>query len=199
MDDQEEVEGGSDQDNNGEGEEGAGESSRSPNQDSQSLEANSLEQQIPRHLKCPYGEHLLQDAVLIPCCGHFVCCDVCIREKISNDEMVECPNEACDQEIGSMASITPYHEMRRKVSDYLSMEQAKARQATKQQQQQQQQASLSNDPLFDMILSGVVNESASNVSASESSLQAKQVFLFWTIPTSTNITKNNLFLFFISF
>ncbi len=36
----------------------------------------------PAELKCPYGDHLLKDAVLMPCCGHFVCCDECIREKI---------------------------------------------------------------------------------------------------------------------
>jgi len=74
----------------------------------------------PPELKCPFGDHIIKDAVLVPCCGHFICCDECIREKISNDECVECPYEECDQEIGSLESITPYHNMRRMVNDYLN-------------------------------------------------------------------------------
>jgi hypothetical protein len=74
---------------------------------------------IPADLKCPFGDHIIKDAVLVPCCGHFVCCDECIRQKISNDENIECPYEKCDQEIGSLSSITPFHETRKKVNDYL--------------------------------------------------------------------------------
>lgn len=70
---------------------------------------------IPKELKCPFGDHLIRDAVLVPCCGHFVCCDECIRHKISMDENIECPHPDCDQEIGSLGSITAYHEMRKKV------------------------------------------------------------------------------------
>ena len=54
---------------------------QSENENIQSLNSKM----IPSELKCPYGDHIIRDAVLVPCCGHFVCCDECIRQKISND------------------------------------------------------------------------------------------------------------------
>ncbi|CAF0899337.1 unnamed protein product [Brachionus calyciflorus] len=74
--------------------------------------------EIPKELRCPFGAHLIKDAVLIPCCGHFICCDECIRTKISNEDLIECPSDKCDQEIGSFTGITPYHEIRKKVNEF---------------------------------------------------------------------------------
>ncbi|RNA36046.1 E3 ubiquitin- ligase RBBP6-like [Brachionus plicatilis] len=76
-------------------------------------------EEIPKELKCPLGNHLIKEAVLVPCCGHFICCDECIRNRISNEELIECPNGSCDQEIDSFAGITPYHEMRRKCTEFI--------------------------------------------------------------------------------
>ena len=75
---------------------------------------------IPPELKCPFGDHIIKDAVLVPCCGHFICCDECIRAKISNDEVVECPHKDCDQDIGALEAITPDHKMRKMVNDFLN-------------------------------------------------------------------------------
>ena len=85
-------------------------------QDSNKPDTNNF---IPKELKCPFGDHILKDAVLVPCCGHFICCDDCIRNRISNEESIDCPNESCDQEIDSFAGITPYHEMRRKCNEFI--------------------------------------------------------------------------------
>lgn len=88
--------------------------------DPNAASSESTAVKYPPELKCPFGDHIIKDAVLVPCCGHFVCCDDCIREKISKDEVVECPHEDCDQEIGSLESITPYHNTRRMVNEFLA-------------------------------------------------------------------------------
>lgn len=88
--------------------------------DPNAASSDSTAVKYPPELKCPFGDHIIKDAVLVPCCGHFVCCDDCIREKISKDEVVECPHEDCDQEIGSLESITPYHNTRRMVNEFLA-------------------------------------------------------------------------------
>lgn len=85
----------------------------------QKKQAQANIESIPADLKCPFGNHLIKDAVLVPCCGHFVCCDECIKQKISMDENIECPYEKCDQEMGSLSSITPFHETRKKVAIYM--------------------------------------------------------------------------------
>jgi hypothetical protein len=126
---------------------------------------------IPQELKCPYGEHLLKDAVIIPCCGHFVCCDQCIREKISNDEVVECPNEACDQEIGSLTTITPFHEMRRKVNDYLN--DLKLANQRAQLGLAGSDKKSSSDAFYDLILSGVDETSQSAIIKTSPNINAE--------------------------
>ena len=78
---------------------------------------------IPPKLTCPFiehGIHIIKDAVLVPCCGHFICCDECIREKISHEEIVECPMKDCGHEIDSLESITSHHQMRNMVNEYLN-------------------------------------------------------------------------------
>ena len=98
----------------------------------------------PPELKCPLGDHLIKDAVLVPCCGHFICCDECIRNKISNDE-VRCPYPDCDQDMGSLESITPYHQMRKMVNDYLNDQKLNQRIAKKPEA----------DPFFDALLDDI--------------------------------------------
>jgi hypothetical protein len=88
----------------------------------QQIEIKQIET-LPFELSCPFqehGKHLIRDAVLVPCCGHFICCDECIREKILLDEIVECPIKGCGHEIDSLESITPHHQMRKMVNDYLT-------------------------------------------------------------------------------
>jgi hypothetical protein len=136
--------------------------------------AQSESIKIPVELKCPFGDHIIKDAVLIPCCGHFVCCDECIKQKISNDEFIQCPYDKCDQEIGSLSSITPFHETRKKVNDYLN--QLKLKSNNSQQQvtaaasaaASSQQSNLTNDPFFDLILSGINTEKPAPAAAVKS-------------------------------
>jgi hypothetical protein len=88
----------------------------------QKLESKSIAN-IPSKLTCPFvehGVHIIKDAVLIPCCGHFICCDECIREKISMEELVDCPMKDCRHEIDSLESITSHHQMRNMVNEYLN-------------------------------------------------------------------------------
>lgn len=107
----------------------------------------------PPELKCPFGDHIIKDAVLVPCCGHFICCDECIREKISSDECVECPHEDCDQEIGSLESITPYHNIRRMVNEYLNEMKLANQKCAKDASQSK--SSASSDPFLESLLDDV--------------------------------------------
>ena len=126
------------------------ESSKDKQKGDDSTASSAASMKIPPELKCPYGDHIMKDAVLVPCCGHFVCCDSCIREKISNDgiEEIECPYEGC--EIGSLGSITPFHEIRKKVSDFLNT------------QRQSTAAAYSSDPFLDSLLNDVDEKSTLN-------------------------------------
>ena len=123
---------------------------------------NSSISKFPSELKCPYGEHIIRDAVLIPCCGHFVCCDACIREKISNEGLdnIQCPHDDCTEEIGSLASITPFHEMRKKVTEYLNDMKAVSQRITSNVSNNPNTANDSDDvdPFFDLILNDVTSE-----------------------------------------
>lgn len=60
----------------------------SPNNESDKEIVVSLE--IPQDLKCNLCQNLLQDAVLIPCCGNSFC-DECIRSLLLESESHECP------------------------------------------------------------------------------------------------------------
>ena len=74
---------------------------------------------VPDYFKCPFDDHIIKDAVVIPCCGRFIYCNYCIRDKIVRDEQIVCPYETCDQEIGSLDSITPHHQLRKEIKEYL--------------------------------------------------------------------------------
>lgn len=121
----------------------------------------------PPELKCPFGDHIIKDAVLVPCCGHFICCDECVKKKILNDEYVECPHKDCDQEIGSLESITPYHDIRKRVTEYLNDLKLASQRATNIQSANAQsnntksgQSSNSTNAFLDLLLSEVKNENS---------------------------------------
>lgn len=117
-------------------------------------------QKIPNDLQCPFGGHLIKDAVLVPCCGHFICCDECIKRKIENEEQIECPHEKCDQEIGPLVSITPFHEIRKKVQEYLK----------------NSKSNESKDPFLDLIFDEVdKNELKVSLNGSKSPVQDSNV------------------------
>lgn len=118
--------------------------------DPNAFTSESTAVKYPPELKCPFGDHIIKDAVLVPCCGHFVCCDDCIREKISKDEVVECPHEDCDQEIGSLESITPYHNTRKMVNEFLA-----ERRANKESSQAAKATGGSSDAFLDALLDDV--------------------------------------------
>jgi hypothetical protein len=150
---------------------------------------------FPKELKCPFGEHIIKDAVLVPCCGHFICCDECIREKIYNDEYVECPYEECDQEIGPLESITPYHQMRKLVSDFLNDAKLTNQRAAAVAAQQtstgvssnpsvNNSAAKSNDVFFDLLLNEVENPSVSSINKLTNAVSANQT------NADTNIIKS---------
>ena len=122
-----------------------------------------MAQKYPPELKCPYGDHIIRDAVLVPCCGQFVCCDSCIREKISQDgiEGIECPHENCT-EIGSLGSIMPFHEIRKKVNDYLNDVKFSS-----------QQTSNHEDPFLASFLNDLANEAKAEATVKTESIQAK--------------------------
>ena len=78
---------------------------------------------LPVELTCAFienGKHIVKDAVLIPCCGHFICCNECIHEKMLKDKIVECPIKECDYELDSIKSLTPHHQIRKLANDYLN-------------------------------------------------------------------------------
>ena len=132
----------------------------------------------PPELKCPFGDHIIKDAVLIPCCGHFICCDECIKKKITNDEYVECPHKDCDQEIGSLESITPYHDIRKRVNEYLNDLKLATQRATNLQNSNNSLVktitNTTNDPFLEELLNDVNNESSKENSNFEyDDIQAK--------------------------
>ena len=122
--------------------------------------ATSVALKYPPELKCPYGDHIIRDAVLLPCCGHFVCCDSCIRMKISQDgiEGIECPHENCT-EIGSLGSIMPFHEIRKKVNDYLNDVKLASQRASNP---------ADVDPFLDSLINDVVNEAKTELAVKTS-------------------------------
>lgn len=88
----------------------------------QQIKSDNLTEVFPPYLTCPFtehGKHLIYDAVLMPCCGSFICCDECILEKISNDAPIKCPLN-CEYDIKSLELIESHHEMRKLVNDYLN-------------------------------------------------------------------------------
>ena len=75
---------------------------------------------FPIEFKCPFGDHIIKDAVILPCCGKFVCCDSCILNKISSNEPIECLNMECNQEMGSYQFITSCIPLRQSINTYLN-------------------------------------------------------------------------------
>ncbi len=86
---------------------------------------NTTESPPSTELLCPFIDesgslHLIQNAVIVPCCGYLICCEGCIRERINKASFLECPHEGCIQEITSNHRLTPYKPIRQKVIEYLN-------------------------------------------------------------------------------
>lgn len=54
---------------------------------------------------CPYGDHLIKEAVILPCCGNCYCCNSCVLNKMYNDEEIECNNSLCKKDMGPLENI----------------------------------------------------------------------------------------------
>ncbi|CAF0738685.1 unnamed protein product [Brachionus calyciflorus] len=83
-----------------------------------------LEQERPPdNFLCPFDDgqqkHLMVNAIIVPCCGYFICCEKCIRDKLSQNQSIECPHESCSHEITQTHRLTPYTPIRNKINDYL--------------------------------------------------------------------------------
>lgn len=79
----------------------------------------------PVELLCPFMDetkslHLIDNAVIVPCCGYFICCEECIRDVLEHNNVLECPHKECIQEITSNHRLTPYKPIRQKVIEYLT-------------------------------------------------------------------------------
>jgi hypothetical protein len=89
--------------------------------------ASKREQQLPSiELLCPFedkerGErHLMTRAVLVPCCGYFICCEECLDDRLAKQHAyVECPHDTCLQEITSNHRYIPHKPMRQRVDEYI--------------------------------------------------------------------------------
>jgi hypothetical protein len=83
----------------------------------------------PVELLCPFDDtdntnnnnkrHLMKNAVIAPCCGYFICCEECIRDKLNKFNLVECPRDDCLQEITVHHRLTPYNPIRQRIKDFL--------------------------------------------------------------------------------
>jgi hypothetical protein len=104
----------------------------------------SLKQQLPSsELLCPFSNdkegnavtsdddslvpvrHIMSRAVLVPCCGYFICCEDCIGERLMNKSLstssiIECPQPNCLQEITASHRFIPHKPMRQRVDAYLA-------------------------------------------------------------------------------
>ncbi|KAJ3929921.1 MAG: DWNN domain-containing protein [Lentinula lateritia] len=68
-------------------------------------------------LVCPIDNKLFRDAVETPCCGTSYCED-CIQTHLLERDFI-CPNPNCGKKIASLDKLSPNHEQRRRVSDYI--------------------------------------------------------------------------------
>ena len=78
---------------------------------------------IPLKYKCPICFCIIKDALLLPCCGYFNCCNECFLAKINNNEIIECLNEKCVDKLFSNNSLqhsTPNIYLRNEIMLFLS-------------------------------------------------------------------------------
>ncbi|KAJ4466124.1 DWNN domain-containing protein [Lentinula edodes] len=68
-------------------------------------------------LVCPIDNKLFRDAVETPCCGTSYCED-CIQTHLLERDFI-CPNPNCGKKIASLDKLSPNHEKRRRVSEYI--------------------------------------------------------------------------------
>ncbi len=71
---------------------------------------------LPKHLTCPFCLGVIKDAVLIPCCGYFNCCNSCILYKLYNNYKIKCPLNNCNS-MRSLQYITPNFVIRQEIQD----------------------------------------------------------------------------------
>jgi hypothetical protein len=71
---------------------------------------------LPSEFKCAFGEHIMQEAVFVQCCGHFYCCNWCILNRITNNDSIKCPN--CSKEI-TFNCIVSCYDLRKRIRFYL--------------------------------------------------------------------------------
>lgn len=79
-----------------------------------------LSTNYPNEFKCPFGDHLIKDAVIMPCCGKFFSCNSCVLDKISKNETLECVNPECNQELGAYELIQSSDYLRNKITEHLN-------------------------------------------------------------------------------
>lgn len=76
-------------------------------------------------LLCPFMSeaktlHLMDQAIIVPCCGYFICCEDCIRDRLDQNSYVECPHAGCIQEITSSHRLTPEMQIRNRVTKFIA-------------------------------------------------------------------------------
>jgi hypothetical protein len=126
------------------------------------------EANYPPELKCPFGDHILKDAVVLPCCGLFVCCDECIKLKISNDEFVECPHDDCpEEEVGSLENLVPAITTRKMVNDFLNDVKLANQRANNANNAAAVAAAIGNqkDVFYDLFYSEDLNDNSNSATA----------------------------------
>ena len=75
---------------------------------------------IPEEFKCSFGQHIMQEAVFVPCgCGRFYCCNWCLLNKITNGDSIQCVHSDCNNEINFDNIISCYN-LRNKIKFYLN-------------------------------------------------------------------------------
>ena len=75
---------------------------------------------IPDEYKCTLGDHIMQEAVFVPCCGRFYCCNWCLLIRVtSGDSDLGCVFSECNKEI-SIENIISCHDLRNKIKLYLN-------------------------------------------------------------------------------
>ena len=74
-----------------------------------------LKKQIPEDKICGICENLINDAMMVPCCGKSFC-DLCIRSHLLESEEQVCPG--CKEKSVSPADLIPNRYLRNAVANY---------------------------------------------------------------------------------
>jgi hypothetical protein len=74
---------------------------------------------IPKHLTCPFCQDIIKEAVLLPCCGFFNCCNSCILYLMYNNYKINCIYKNCNF-MKSFQYITPNFVIRKEVEKIIN-------------------------------------------------------------------------------